>query len=272
MNQISFQTANFVARPTGYEMNDGWLQGDTATQEHFSPLETFADRFDELLSDVVALGFEAIDLWSAHLHAAWASDRHIAIARELLERRSLPVLSLAGGFGGSLAELEGFCRIGRGVGCTILGGRTPLLDGELDGATELLERYGLQLAIENHPERAPAEVLEQIGDRPGVLGTVVDTGWWATMGYDPVRAIEELRPHILHVHLKDVLHEGLPHETCKWGDGIVPIEACVRKLLELGYEGALEIEHEPEHEDPSEACREMLGMLRAWLGRDGSAR
>src|SRR5204862_6868554 len=164
-NQISLMTANFVARLTGYEMNEGWPQGDAATQAYFRPLDTFAGRFDELLSDVVGLGFEAIDLWSAHLNAAWASDRHIAIATDLLERHSLPVLSLGGGFGERLDELEAFCRIAEGVGCTILGGRTPLLDGERDGAIQVLERYGLRLAIENHPERDPAEVLEQIGDR-----------------------------------------------------------------------------------------------------------
>jgi L-ribulose-5-phosphate 3-epimerase len=267
VNPISFMSANYVAREAGYTLHGGWMQGDRTTQERFRPLETFAGRFDALLADVAALGFEAIDLWSAHLNGAWATDRHVAIARELLERRSLAVLSLGGGFGGTLEELEGFCRIARGLGCPLLGGRTDLLDAERGAVVELLERHGLRLGIENHPERTAAELLERIGDRPDVLGAVVDTGWWATMGCDPVGAIEELGPHILHVHLKDVLHEGHPHETCRWGDGVVPVEACVRKLLELGYAGGLEIEHEPEHEDPGAACREMLGMLRGWLGR-----
>jgi len=270
LNRISFMTANYVARLTGYAMSDGWGQGDSTTQAYFRPLETFEERFDELLADVVALGFEAIDLWGAHLNGAWATDRHIAIARELLARHSLPVLSLGGGFGSTLNELEGFCRIARGVDCPLLGGRTDLLESDRDRALDLLEQHGLELAIENHPEGSPDEVLAQIGDRADVLGTVIDTGWWATMGYDPVRAIELLGPHILHVHLKDVLHEGLPHETCKWGEGIVPVEACVQKLVELGYTGGLEIEHEPEHEDPSAACREMLSQLRGWLGEESA--
>jgi sugar phosphate isomerase/epimerase len=262
-------TANYVARLTGYAMGDGWMQGDSTTQAYFRPLETFAERFEELLLDVRALGFRAIDLWSAHLNGAWATDRHIALAHELLERHSLPVFSLGGGFGGPLDEFEGFCRIAQGVGCPLLGGRTELLDTERDRVIELLERHGLRLAVENHPERTPAEVVEQIGDRPDVLGTVVDTGWWATMGYDPPLAIEELRPHVLHVHLKDVVHAGYPHETCRWGDGIVPVEACVRKLLQLGYDGPIQIEHEPEHEDPGPACREMLAMLQRWLDHGG---
>jgi sugar phosphate isomerase/epimerase len=258
-------TANYVARMTGYDMREGWMEGDRTTQDHFRPLDTFGERFDGLLHDVVDLGFDAIDLWGAHLNGAWATEQHVAIARELLDRHSLAVLSLGGGFGASRAEFDGFCRIASGLGCSILGGRTPLLETDREGTLDLLEGYGLKLGIENHPEETPEDVLEQIGDRGDVLGTVVDTGWWATMGYDPVRAIEELAPHIVHVHLKDVVREGLPHETCRWGEGIVPVEACVARLLDLGYDGGLEIEHEPEHEDPSEACREMLAALRGWL-------
>jgi sugar phosphate isomerase/epimerase len=264
-------TANYVARQTGYAMSEGWMQGDSTTQSFFRPLATFAERFGAVLSDVAALGFRTIDLWSAHLNGSWATERHIGIARETLERHSLQVLSLGGGFGSSVEELEGFCRIARGLGCLLLGGRTPLLDSERGRVLDLLERYELRLGIENHPEEAPQRMLDQIGDRPDVLGTVVDTGWWATMGYDPVGAIERLRPHILHVHLKDVRHRGYPHETCRWGQGVVPVEECLRTLLELGYTGGLQIEHEPEHEDPSEACRRMLAQLRGWLCQNGRA-
>jgi sugar phosphate isomerase/epimerase len=246
-------------------MTGGWVQGDTATQDAFRPLETFGERFEEILVDVAALGFHAVDLWGAHLNGQWATDEHIAVAQELLRRHELPVVSLAGGFGGTVDELAGFCRIATGLDCQLLAGRTPLLETDRGRVVELLHEHGLKLGVENHPEATPAEVLAQIDGGDGALGTVIDTGWWATMGYDPVQAIEELAPHILHVHLKDVLREGLPHETCRWGDGIVPIEACVRKLLELGYTGALEVEHEPEREDPSEACREMRVMLERWL-------
>src|SRR5690242_20683352 len=145
-NQISFMTANYVARQTGYAMDGGWDQGDSTTQAHFRTLETFRHRFDDLLADIAGLGFEAIDLWSAHLHGNWATDAHIATARELLERHSLPVLSLGGGFGSSIEELDAFCRIANGVGCSILGGRTELLENERDRALDVLGRHGLRLA------------------------------------------------------------------------------------------------------------------------------
>ncbi len=100
-NTISFMSANYVARQLGYAMTGGWGQGDRATNDYFKPLETFPRRFEEILQEIKALGFEALDLWTAHLNPAWASDDHIAQAKDLLDRHGLKVTSLAGGFGSS---------------------------------------------------------------------------------------------------------------------------------------------------------------------------
>jgi L-ribulose-5-phosphate 3-epimerase len=259
VNAIAFMTANFVARQTGYAMR-GWGHGDRTTNEHFQPLETYAERLDEVLRDVRALGFDTVDFWGAHLNPAWATDEHVATARELLARHRLRVSTYATWMGP--AEGERACQIATALGTSIIGAGSSGDDAEL---VPVLREHGVRLAIENHPERTPSEVLGRITAGEGTLGTTVDTGWWATQGYDPVRAIEELGEHVLHVHLKDVLAEGEPHETCRWGGGIVPIEGCVRALQRLGYTGALAVEHEPETYDPSDDCRAMLAELREWL-------
>jgi L-ribulose-5-phosphate 3-epimerase len=260
MNLVSFMSANYVARQTGYAMH-GWGHGDRETTDHFRPLETFPQRFDELLADVRALGFDAIDVWGAHLSPAWASDEHVAIAREAAARQGLHVTSYATWLGRDADEIGRACEIALALGTSLIGAGTS----DVAAAVPVLRERGVLLGIENHPEKAPAEVLAKIERGDGVLGATVDTGWWATQGYDPVRAIEELAPHLLHVHLKDVLHEGEPHETCRWGDGIVDAEACVRALRRVAYEGAITVEHEPEHEDPSNDCRDMREQLEAWL-------
>jgi L-ribulose-5-phosphate 3-epimerase len=104
--------------------------------------------------------------------------------------------------------------------------------------------------------------LDETGD--GVIGTTVDTGWYATHGYDVVRAIRELAPHILHIHLKDILAPGA-HDTCRYGEGCVDIPGCVAALEASGYQGFYSIEHEPELFDPTADCQAMLPMLRSWL-------
>ena len=260
MSIASFMTANYVARRTGWAMH-GWGHGDRETNAYFRDVETYAERLDEVLRDVRALGFDAVDVWGAHLSPAWATHEHVAAAREALERHGLRVTSYATWLGRDRGEIERACGIALALGTTLIGAGAS----DLAAAIPVLRERGVRLGIENHPEKTPAEVLAKIERDGAVLGATVDTGWWGTQGYDPVRAIEELAPHVLHVHLKDVVREGEPHDTCRWGEGIVDAEACVRALQRIGYAGAITVEHEPEDHDPSQECREMREQLEAWL-------
>jgi sugar phosphate isomerase/epimerase len=252
---FSFMSANYVAREVGYAMH-GWGHGDEATNDAFRPLETYEQKLGELLDDVRELGFTAVDVWGAHLHPDWAADEHVAIARGLLDARGLAVASYETFVGPDHAGRA--CEIAVALGTDLLCGSLPLDD------PELVRRHRLRVGLENHPEKTPAELLERTEGLPEA-GACVDTGWFATQGYDPARAIEELGDRVFHVHLKDVLREGEPHDTCRWGEGIVDVEACVDALRRIGYAGAISIEHEPEHEDPSEDIRAMREELEGWL-------
>jgi L-ribulose-5-phosphate 3-epimerase len=260
-------SANYVARQVGYNMTEGWAQGDKATNAYFRPPETFVQRFEEILLDVRALDFEAIDIWVAHLNWAWATDEHLTIAQDLLKRHNLQVTSLAGGFGSTPEAFEAACRVAVAINTKILGGMTPLVFENRAFVVDTLQKYDLKLGLENHPEKNPEEVLARIGDDgQDRIGTTVDTGWYGTHGYDAAQAIEKLGNHIFHVHLKDVLAPG-GHVTCRYGQGCVPIEACVQTLQKIGYSGSYSVEHEPEDDDPTEDCQANLAMLRQWLGQ-----
>ncbi len=259
MNAIAYMTANEVARETGWAMH-GWGHGDRLTNERFRPLETFGERFDALLERARGLGFDTLDLWGAHLSPAWATAEHVEIARQALRRHGLRVSTYAAWIDGASAGHA--CRIARALGADLIGAGYTGDAGEL---VPVLREHGVRLALENHPERTPAEILARIEAGAGEMGATVDTGWWATQGYDPVRAIEELGEHVLHVHLKDVVAVGEPHVTCRWGEGIVDVEACVRALRRLTYRGAIAVEHEPEEHDPGEECRAMREQLERLL-------
>lgn len=256
---VAFMTANYVARETGWTMH-GWGHGDRATNESFRPLETYGDRLDALLGDVRRLGFDTIDLWGAHLHPEWATEEHVALARELLARHSLRVTTYAAWI--DTGSVERACELAAAVGTSVVGAGAS---GNLGALVPVLRERGVCLAIENHSERTPADLLAKIAVGQGAFAATLDTGWWATHGYDPVQAIDELSAHIRHVHLKDVRAEGEPHESCRWGEGIVDVRGCVEKLKAVGYTGPISIEHEPEDHDPSEECRAMLVELREWL-------
>ena len=268
-NPLSFMSANYVARPLGYDMTGGWGQGDRAANAYYAPLDTFPERFREMLRDVRALGFEAVDVWTSHLNPAWATPQHIQAAKDLLDEQDLRVPSLAGWFGSHPQEFEGSCRIAEALGCALLGGSTSMLQKDRDFVTQTLRAAGLRLGIENHPEKTPEELREKIGDGAGIIGATVDTGWFATQGYDAAVALEELRDVLFYVHLKDVREVGA-HDTCCYGEGVVPLRACVRVLDETGYRGAICVEHEPERFDPTEDVRVSRELLEGWMADHGA--
>jgi sugar phosphate isomerase/epimerase len=259
-NPIAFTTANYVARETGYDMR-GWGHGDRATNEAFAPLVTYAARLDALFADIAALGFDTIDVWGAHLSPEWATDAHLDAAVAALERRGLRVSTYATWVGPS--NVDRACEVARALGTSIIGAG---FSGEPEVLAPALERHGVRLAVENHPERTPAELSAKLERGGPMFGATVDTGWWATQGYDAARAIEELGERVSHVHLKDVLATGEPHETCRFGRGIVPIERCIEAMRASGYAGAIAVEHEPETFDPSDDIRAMRAELEARLG------
>ena len=260
---ISFMSANYVARELGYGAADEWGPFDAATNAAFEPVETFPARFDALLGSITGTGFDAIDLWFAHLNWRWATPEHVAIAREAIERRGVRVVSFAGSIGDKVDEVEAACRLANDLHVDLVAGLGGIVHSDRDAAAEVLDAHGVRFGLENHPERAPAEVLAAIGDASS-LGAAVDTGWWATQGYDPVDAIHELSDRLFHVHLKDVEEPGT-HVPCMHGEGCARIADCIDALVEIAYAGPVSIEHHAFDRDPTAECARMLVQVREQL-------
>ena len=262
-------SANEVARQIGYAMPEGWSQGDRAANLHYRPIETYRERIDELFGRARGLGFEAIDLWTAHLNPAWATDVHVEIVIDRLAAHGLRLASLAWWMGPGLEQVEAACRIAVALGRPVIGGGLSVEGDDHGRFTELLERHDLRFGLENHPERTPEEVLDRIGNLGERVGATVDTGWFGSQGYDAGEAIERLGDRVFHVHLKDVREAGA-HRTCALGDGIVPIERCLEALVQIGYRGAISIEHEPDDYDPTDEVRAGRELVEAWLAGAGA--
>lgn len=270
--------ANFVAREVGYQMTQGWEEGDAATQSFFRPEKTFSARFDAMLDEVCSIGFQAMDLWGAHLHPEWATDRQIREARKLLDAHGVSVSSLAVWLPEDPAQIEKICRMSVALDCGILGGGCApgvLTDGR-GRLLELLGQYDLVFGYENHPEKSCGEILEKIGAYNSRIGIALDTGWLGTQGADAAAAARELAPRVVHVHLKDILPpekgpgptlRAMGHETCALGGGVVPVERCVRELKAAGYSGGFCIEHEPEDHNPMPEIAVSLERLNLWLNK-----
>lgn len=110
-------------------------------------------------------------------------------------------------------------------------------------------------------------MLERIHGGGKRIGVTLDTGWFGTHGYDAAQAIRDLAPQLVYVHFKDV-KEACTHETCRFGAGVVPLEACAAALGHVGYDGFISVEHEPETFDPADDVRESKALLEGWLAGD----
>ncbi|HEU4321076.1 MAG TPA: sugar phosphate isomerase/epimerase family protein [Acidimicrobiia bacterium] len=261
MPTISLVTASYVTRQIGFGTMEDWSEGDRATQDFFAPVDTYEQRFGDLIDDVVSLGYTTIDLWGAHLHHRWATDEHFDAARRVLGDRGVSVNSLAA-WCHDLDALEGFCRVANEVGSSIIAGGSPLLISDRDNALAILAGHGVRFAIENHPEKTPDEVRRVIGDSEW-LGSCPDTGWWAIQGYDPPTAIAELADVTLTVHLKDVDAETGKGRRPTTGAADIP--GCLAALAASGYGGAVGVEHEPDGWDPTDDLRFARELLARWV-------
>jgi L-ribulose-5-phosphate 3-epimerase len=253
-------SANYFARVAAYDLHDGWPEATATTNAWFEPVETFAERFDELLATIQGLGFGALDIWQAHLNWRWATEAHVSAARAGLEQHGLAVASLAGNFGETAEDLEAACELAVGVGTAVLGGRSPLFLREPASVQTVLERYGLRLGIENHGEHSPESMFALV-DGCGRVGTTLDTGWYAVLGHDVPQAIATLAGCIVHVHLKDVAGPG-SGDNRRLGTGCVPVDDCLLALDRAGFDGGISIEHEVPDRDPGEDCVAALALLK----------
>ena len=262
---IALGLASYVAQPLKYHMDGGWAQGEQATSAYFKPIKTFSDRLEAYLADVRDLGFAAVDMWQPILDHKWVTDTHLDTAIDLLNEYGISVTGFAGPLGATAEEFERNCEIAAELNAPLLVGQMPVAAKQRGLVVNTLQKYGLRWAYENNSEKTAQEILSHAGNNgEGTIGVCADVGWFGTHAMDADATLRALAPRLFHVHLKDVRTQG-GHETCRFGEGVVPIELCVHTLKAIGYEGALTIEHEPESFDPTEDIRASLELLKGWL-------
>jgi sugar phosphate isomerase/epimerase len=263
----SFITANYVARALAYKGPNEWGPHDEATLAAASP-----ERFLEIVQDVVACGFESIDVWTAHCHFE-RHDRedYLEQVKGFCSQFDLTIGSYAGGFEAKTpADVDKVFRFMKQLGAPLFaGGIRGLAPGELcPMVNDACHRFGVRWGFENHPaDHSVADIVAAIdGGWHDRVGVALDTGWAATNGFDPVDAAKRLIDlgKLFIVHLKDVKAAGA-HDTCTIGDGIVPCEQVVRYLVQAGWDGNISIEHEPFDHDPTDEIRTSLQRVKQWM-------
>jgi sugar phosphate isomerase/epimerase len=251
MNPIAFNTANLVARVSGYRFElKHWGE-----QHQKTIAATDEAEWRAICSEIAAAGFSSIEIWEAHAAPESLDEAKAARWKAILQEFELTPVAYAGQL-----------RPGGIQVCRWLG--IPLIAGGLSVPVEEAERLcadsGIQYGFENHPEKSADEIRARIGGGSTNLGVAVDTGWLGTQGLDAPQVLAELGSLVRHVHIKDVAAAG-GHETVVLGQGAVNVEGCVRFLKESGYNGALSWEDEPENRNPLEDAVRCRQLIEQWL-------
>jgi len=140
-------------------------------------------------------------------------------------------------------------------GAKLFGSRNITGDATGDMLRKIDERCtkeGLTFGIHNHffkgrkfPYESPEDVLGALKELSKTMGATLDTGQFASCGYDPVDAVRKLAPHLKMVHLQDVETAGAGVNVLL-GKGIAKIPEVIAELKKVNYTGLLAIEYEKE--------------------------
>ena len=235
MPTIAFNTANLVARETdwSFQMSD-WMKQDKLTREN-----TTDEVWREICEKAAGAGFNALEVWSAHVAPEKMSKDRADFMRGVANGHGLQLIGIAGGPSEELAKVANWLGIEHLNG----GFKDPA------EATRICEAHNLRANFENHPEKTPAEVLAKIDGGSDVLGVALDTGWCGTQGASAAEFVRELGELIRHVHIKDVKEAGT-HDCQPLGEGVVDLDETFEALKEIGYEGTFAWEDEPFARNP----------------------
>ncbi|MBI3831028.1 MAG: sugar phosphate isomerase/epimerase [Planctomycetes bacterium] len=251
--KIAFNTANLVARCSGYRFElKHW--GD----QHKKTVATTDEKeWTAICREAAAAGYKALEVWQAHADPAGMNEGRVAAWKKIAADNGLALIGYAGGF---TPETVKICQ---GLGIPAVNGGTPLKPAE---ATELAQKSGVRLNVENHPEKTAEEILKRIDGGNEWLGVAIDTGWLGTQGANAPQIVETCGKLVRHVHFKDVKAAG-GHATCLLGAGVVDLPGVAKTLAKLGYAGWYAWEDEPEDRNPMLSAVQNREYIERLIGR-----
>lgn len=268
LKNCAFRGSNYRHRPVRYEPTTREALRE-ATHRYFAPVETFPERFAAMLADLRINHFDALELWLPHLDPQWSMPDHVQSVRTITRIYGIVLTAINGWLGSSLAEFEQVCRLAGALDVRLLVGATGVLAIDRAEVVRLLDRYDLELAIENQRQSDPASLLREVGrDRPDRIGVGLHTGWFGAQGFDAATALNALGPRLKNVCLADVRAPG-SHDSVVLGYGCVPVRTCVRALRRMGYTGALSVGFQPDDRDPGPGAAVSRGLIDVWYDRSG---
>ena len=218
---------------------------------------------------VKALGTRYVNFKSVHLPFESSPDQ-LAAARREIEGAGLVIVG-----GGVItfdedtdAGVEKYFAYAKAAGMPLIAIHTdPKL---LPRIERFAKQYDIKVAIHNHgPEDkhfpSPYDALPHVKQLDPRIGLCIDVGHTVRTGTDVVRAVADVGPRLLDMHMKDLRDLTAKGSQCIVGEGAIPIADIFRQLGAIGYRGYVNLEYEIDPDAPLPGMKQSFAYMRGAL-------
>jgi sugar phosphate isomerase/epimerase len=154
-----------------------------------------------------------------------------------------------------------------GIPVIVAGDPTP---ESLQWIERFVKEYDIRIAIHNHgPEDkffpSPFDVLKVVKDMDPRIGLCIDIGHAARANTNLVDAIHATGPRLYDLHVKDLTSFKDKASQVPVGEGILPFREIFQALIEIHYQGFVDLEYEVHADDPMPGVIESFAFMRGVL-------
>jgi len=154
-----------------------------------------------------------------------------------------------------------------GIGVIVAGDPTP---ESLKWIERFVKEYDIRIAIHNHgPEDkffpSPFDVLKVVKDMDPRIGLCIDIGHAARANTNLVEAIHTTGARLYDMHVKDLSDMKVKESQVAVGEGILPFREIFQALIEINYQGFVDLEYEIHADDPMPGAIESFAYMRGVL-------
>src|SRR5690606_24089196 len=111
----------------------------------------------------------------------------------------------------------------------------------------------------------PYDALKVVEKMDARMGLCVDIGHTVRAGTDVVKALADAGPRVLDLHIKDLTDQTDRDSQVIVGHGTIPIAAIFRQLIDMNYQGGVNLEYEIDARDPLPGMKQSFAHMRGIL-------
>lgn len=218
---------------------------------------------EEALDKTAALGVKYIEVYPGHkLGGKWGDkvfdfnldEETQRELREKAEEKGVRIVGSGVFTSDNRDDWEKMFKFAKSMGLEFITCEPPL--ELMDFVEELSDRYGILVAIHNHPKPSeywhPQFLLDVISERGRNIGSCADVGHWNREELDQLECMRLLEGRIVSLHFKDILpkQEGVKwQEDTIWGNGCLEVKDMLEILKRQKFKGYISIEYERNWDD-----------------------